>query len=295
MGESELGITGRTRVVALIGDPVEHSRSPVMQNAAFRALGLDWVYIALPVRAEKVGEAVRGLRALGFKGANVTMPHKTTVIPYLDEVAPTALQIGAVNTIVRRGDKLIGENTDGRGFVRALREEIHLDVRGRRVFLFGAGGVARALAFELGAAGVYSLAIANRTTSRAESLAVNVAQATGCKTLVLPWEPKAWAPLLAEADVIVNGTSAGMHGEPDFAADLPWQELKADAAICDAVYEPLQTNLLRTAARYGLRTLDGLALLLYQGVLAFELWTGKPAPIEVMARALRPGGKMLRP
>lgn len=295
MGENVLCITGKTRVVALIGDPVEHSRSPIMQNAAFSALGLDWVYIALPVKAEKVGEAVGGLRALGFCGANVTMPHKAAVIPYLDEVAPTALQIGAVNTIVRRGDKLIGENTDGRGFVRALREEIHLDVRGRRVFLFGAGGVARALAFELGAAGVASLVITNRTISRAEALAVNVAQATGCKTLVPPWEPKAWVPLLAEADVIVNGTSAGMHGEPDFAADLPWQELKADAAICDAVYEPLQTNLLRTAARYGLRTLDGLVLLLYQGVLAFELWTGKPAPIEVMARALRPGGEMLRP
>lgn len=293
MGESDLGITGKTRVVALIGDPVEHSRSPIMQNAAFSALGLDWVYIALPVKAEKVGEAVGGLRALGFQGANVTMPHKAAVMPYLDEVAPAALRIGAVNTIVRRGDKLIGENTDGRGFLRALREEVHLDVRGRRVFVLGAGGVARALAFELAAAGVASLVITNRTTSRAEALAASVTQATGCETLVLPWEPKTWAPLLAEADVVVNCTRAGMLREPDFAADLPWRELKADAVVCDAVYEPLETNLLRTASRYGLRTLDGLALLLYQGVLAFELWTGKLAPIDVMARALRSARKNL--
>ena len=290
MEERQADISGKTKVVALIGDPVEHSRSPLMQNAAFRALGLDWVYIALPVKAANVGAAVAGLRALGFQGANVTMPHKAAVIPYLDEVAPGARRIGAVNTIVRQGDRLIGENTDGRGFIRALRQEGQLEVRGRRVFLFGAGGVAHALALELGAAGAASLAVANRTVERAEELAAHVTRATGCETLAVPWEPRAWAPLLSEADVIINGTRAGMLGEPDFAADLPWRELKRAVVVCDAVYEPLATNLLRTAARHGLRTLDGLVLLLYQGVLAFELWTGKPAPVAVMARALQADG-----
>lgn len=286
MNSEQLRITGKTQVVGLIGDPVEHSRSPAMHNAAFAALGLDWVYVSLPVRSEDVAAAVGGVRALGLRGVNVTMPHKATVIPHLDEIARGARLIGAVNTIVRQGDQLLGENTDGKGFVRALREKAGLEPKGRRVLLFGAGGAARALAVELAMAGAGSVAIVNRTTRRAEELAARVTQATGCETLAVPWDPRAWQEVLAGADIVVNATRAGMQGEPDFVSEIPWECLKDEAVVCDAVYEPVETAFLRAAAARGLKTLDGLLLLLFQGVLAFELWTGRPAPVEVMARAI---------
>jgi shikimate dehydrogenase len=279
-------ITGATQVVALIGDPVEHSRSPVMHNVAFQAAGLNLVYIALPVAAADVEAAVVGLRALNLKGANVTMPHKTAVIPYLDEVSTCASLIGAVNTIVRRGGRLVGDNTDGRGFVRAVEEKAGVKLRGRRVFLFGAGGAARAVALELARIGVSLLTLTNRNIDRAEELAARVNEITGCETTVVPWNTSAWTTFLEGADVIVNCTRAGMLGEPDFVAAVPWSALKRHALVCDAVYEPLHTNLLKTAAENGHPTLDGLSFLLYQGVLAFELWTGVPAPVEAMARVL---------
>lgn len=279
-----LQVKASTGLVALMGCPVEHSLSPLMQNAAFAAAGLDLVYLAFAVTPSGLPAALAGLKALGFRGANVTVPHKEAVIKYLDAVEPTAARIGAVNTIVNEGGRLTGYNTDASGFLRSL-QEAGFDPAGKKAVILGAGGAARAVAFALAGAGCTGLTIANRTLERAGHLAAALA---GLSVLVkaCALEEEELRPRVEEADLVVNATSAGM-APMEGAVPLPAAWLHAGQWVYDLVYNPLETRFLRDARQRGCRAISGLGMLLYQGAAAFTLWTGKPAPVEVMGEALR--------
>ncbi len=271
--------------VGLLGWPVAHSRSPAMHNAAFEALGLNWRYLLLPVAPEDVGDAVRGLRALRFAGANVTVPHKQAVMSFLDEVTLEAQAIGAVNTIVNRKGRLVGYNTDALGFLRALREA-GFEPRGCRAVVLGAGGAARAIVYALLGARA-TVTVANRTVEKAHRLADELGRLFGARVSVMSLHAsRALARALAEADLLVNATSVGMAPHADacpLPADVP---IPPSLTVYDAVYNPRETMLLQLARRAGARAVDGLGMLLHQGAVAFELWTGVKAPVEVMRGAL---------
>jgi shikimate dehydrogenase len=265
-----------SKQVFLIGDPVAHSISPAMHNAAFEACGLTWRYALLETPCDQLARVMQRLRADDCAGANVTIPHKQAVIAYLDDVTPTARRIGAVNTIIKHNGKLIGENTDAYGVLQVLRDA-HIALRGARVVVLGAGGAARAAVFALADAGVASIGIINRTASRAHALADALYQHAPHLELSVNQEDA-----LTRAHLIINATSLGMTprvNESPLAANVP---LARDAVVFDMVYRPPETRLLREAARAGAQTLGGLGMLVHQGALAFTLWTGHPAPVRAM-------------
>jgi shikimate dehydrogenase len=265
-------IAGTTRVAAVLGWPVEHSRSPALHNAAFAALGLDAAFVAFGVAPERLADAVRGLVALGALGASVTVPHKEAVARLCDRLEPPADRIGAVNCLVFEDGAVVGHNTDAGGFVDALAER-HVAVRGRRAVLLGAGGAARAVAAGLTDAGAVVEVIARRPD------AVDFAPAH-------PWEPEVLAGHFADADLLVDCTSMALHESSDAAlAALPVQALRAGAVVSSLVYHR-RGALLDAAAQRSLRTVDGRGMLVHQGARAFALWTGRPAPVAVMAAAL---------
>ena len=281
-------ISGKTNMVGVIGWPVSHSVSPAMHNAAFADLGLDWCYIPLPVStepAERVGEAVRGLRALGLRGANVTVPHKQAVMPHLDWLTPAAQAIGAVNTIrVEADGKLSGDNTDARGFVADLREH-GVDPAGQRALVLGAGGSARAIVFGLAEAGCISITILNRTVEKAHDLATDIRAVFPFCRLSGHAMPDDIGVLAQEAQIIVNCTSLGMTPN---VAGLPWDEkvaFRPGQVVYDLVYNPPQTRLLQKAAADGAQAIGGLGMLIWQGAIAFERWTGQLPPVATMRAA----------
>lgn len=276
-------VSGATSVVGIIGRPVAHSLSPLMHNRAFAHLGMDWVYVPFEVREGELAAAAAGLRALSVKGVNVTVPHKTSVLPYLDELTPEAAAVGAVNTVINRGGRLVGDNTDGIGFVRSLREEAGFDPRGRRAVVLGAGGAARAVAMALAWAGCERIVVVNRTESKARALADAVAR-QGAEASGLPLAREALAEVVAEADLLVQATTLGMAGNPGLPVDADW--LRPPLLVADVVYTPLETPLLRAAKARGCAVLPGWGMLLYQGAEAFERWTGVPAPTTVMREVL---------
>ncbi len=283
---AELLVTGSTRLVGVLGDPVAHSRSPAMHNAAFHALGIDWCYVPLHVASAQVEAALRGLVALGFVGANVTIPHKEAAARLADELTPAAQAIGAVNTLtVLQGGRLRGDNTDAGGTLAALREA-GVEVAGRRAVLLGAGGSARAVAYALAASGAH-VVLANRTPERAAALAASLQpHVAGRLEATILSDAGALQAALARADLVVNATSVGMHPE-DARSPLPeGVQLHPGLAVLDLVYAPRETRLLRQAAHAGCRTIEGLRVLVHQGALAFEMWTGRPAPLDVMSRAV---------
>ena len=269
--------------LGIIGHPIGHSISPLFQQAALDAIGFDGAYEAWDVAPDGVGEFVSGLRAPGTLGINVTVPHKEAVIPFLDEVDDWASTAGAVNTIVNRDGRLTGHNTDGIGFLRALREGAGFDPRGRDVLVLGAGGSARGVVYALARAGIAQLFIANRTLERAERLAtIAIDSGVASQALALSDAPGA----AGEVALIVNCTSMGMvqgpdeTGSPLSAADIP-----STVLVNDLVYNPLETPLLLEAARAGAATLGGIQMLVYQGAASFEMWTGHDAPVAVMLEA----------
>jgi shikimate dehydrogenase len=277
-------ISGRTKLYALIGDPVEQSLSPAMLNAAFRELELDCVYLALRVPQRKLADAVAGVRALGISGLNVTHPHKVEILSLLDELDEFASMVGAVNTVKNEGGRLIGFNTDGPGAVLALRRELG-GLEGRSVVLLGAGGAARAIAFSLAKEGA-RLTIANRTAWRARQLAAELRRRLGVDVEHLSIGREELARAIERAEVLINATTVGMR--PDLRGTLVTADMMHSGLLVnDIVYDPLETRLLREARKAGARTLNGLGMLLYQGALAFEIWTGKRAPIEVMEAAAK--------
>lgn len=279
-------INGKTRVCGLFGYPVEHSFSPAMHNAAYEKLGLNWVYVPYGVQPDRLQQAVEGIRSLELAGVNVTVPHKQNMLPLLDEIDPAARITGAVNTVVNVRGKLHGYNTDGPGFIRSLETGANFSPRGKSVLLVGAGGAARAVAIALALAGVDSLYITNRTPERAEGLARDVSEACQIKTHVLPGGNELPEERVAAVDLVVQTTSIGMSPRVDQAPEFPYAALNPGQLVCDLVYNPEKTQFLQRAAAQGARTLNGLGMLLYQGVLAFELWTGRPAPVDIMRETL---------
>jgi shikimate dehydrogenase len=266
---------GVTRTVGIIGWPVAHSLSPAIHNAAFSALGLDWVYVPLPVEPSLIGEALQGIRALGFAGANVTMPHKGAAAAGLDSLSEDAERLGAVNTIVVDGSSLLGHNTDAPGFDRFLRRDVGFEPEGRTALVFGAGGAARACALALARAGVSSMTVAAREPARVDDVRAAV-EGLGASVGAVEFPDAAGV----RADLVVNATPVGREGE-----SLPLPPIHAGMVVVDLLYHPAITPLTTAGRAAGAATFGGIGLLLHQAALSFELWTGRQPPLDVMSAA----------
>jgi shikimate dehydrogenase len=278
-----------TAVYGVLGWPVAHSRSPAMHNAAFTALGLDALYVPYAVPPDRLARAVEAVRALGIAGLNVTLPHKAAIMPLLSSIEPAALAIGAVNTVLRDRERLIGANTDAEGLARSLREA-GVALQAIEALVLGAGGAARAAVVGLAGAGAARIVVAARRLDQAQALVTSLAPHCGSCSLAPSALGAALAAPMARSSLLVQATSATLGSGNDaaraFVAELPLHALPSAAAVCDLVYKPRQTLLLERARALGLATVDGLGMLLYQGALAFERWTGRPAPLGVMRQAL---------
>jgi shikimate dehydrogenase len=275
-------VFGHSQLFGIMGYPVEHSISPIMHNAAYETMGLQAVYVPFRVKPEDLGKATMALRALNISGVNVTLPHKGAIIEFLDELDPSAKIVGAVNTVVRVNNKLVGHNTDGPGFLLSLRKDGHFDPAGKKVVLLGAGGAACAVAHALAGAGVRRLVIANRDKTRAEVLAKRVIKNFERETLPVGLsESRALHWLIRESDLLVNATSVGL--QPNDRLNLNPNSLHPKLFIYDLVYR--ETALVKMAKRRGLKTLDGLGMLVSQGARSFEIFTGKRAPFRIMKTA----------
>ncbi|RXT14787.1 shikimate dehydrogenase [Ammoniphilus sp. CFH 90114] len=271
-------MNNQTVMTGLFGNPVSQSMSPDMHNAAFKYLELNYAYAAFAISKENLPEAVRGIRALGFRGINVTIPHKVEVMKYLDEIDDEAREIGAVNTIVNQDGRLIGYNTDGQGFVLSLLEETGVQLKGKRVLMIGAGGAARAVAVSLARHGVQQIVVANRSQEKAEELAAHLKKHTDASAIQLN---DLNAQQFAETDLLINTTSIGMYPEVD-VLPIPGEYLHKGLLVSDLIYNPLETKLLKEAKMIGAKTHNGMGMFIQQGALAFALWTQCDAPIDVM-------------
>ena len=271
--------------LGIIGYPIGHSISPVFQQAALDNLNIRADYRAYEVDPAEVGAFVDSLRSDAFSGINVTVPHKEAVMPFLDEIDEWAAEAGAVNTIVNRSGRLAGYNTDGYGFLRALRESGEFEPAGKTALILGAGGSARGIVQALLRADIGALVIANRTLTRAQTLA-DLAETRGVPAQAMPLPSPEAAATTGAADLIVNCTSLGMrHGPDEEASPLRDEEIPATALVYDLVYNPMLTPLLRAAERAGAKTLGGISMLVYQGAASFEIWLEQPAPVGVMMDA----------
>ena len=272
--------------LGIFGWPVAHSKSPQMHQSAAAALGIELRYERFGVAPEGLAEAIRARHAAGIDGYNLTVPHKEAVMPLLDEVAPAARAIGAVNTVVRTDDRYLGHNTDAPGLVRSL-EQAGVSVRGARVVVLGAGGASRAAVVGLANAGAAEISVLSRRPEQGEALRRSLAGELACGLEAAPLSDA--ENRFAGATLLVQATSATLESNPGaqaFAESLPIEALPDEAAVLDMVYEPLQTALLARAQERGLRTVDGLGMLLHQGAIAFEMWTGFEPPLDVMRAAL---------
>lgn len=275
-------ISGKTRVCGVIGDPIEHTMSPVMHNAAFKELGLDYLYVSFRVRKEELGEVMESVRALNMRGLNVTLPHKVAIIPFLDKLDPLAKKIGAVNTIVNDDGVLTGYNTDATGFLQALLDN-GVKPEGKRVVILGAGGASRAISYIL-AERVTHLVILNRRLELdwAKALAQRISRVSK-EVKALELNEKNLKTVLAGADILINATSVGMSPDAN-KTPVPARLLKASLIVFDIVYNPIQTRLRKEAEAAGAQTIGGLDMLVWQGAIAFEKWTGQKAPLDLMKR-----------
>jgi shikimate dehydrogenase len=274
----------KLELVGVLGFPVAENPTCVMQEAAFAALGLPWRYLTIEVKPESLPDAIRGVRALGMMGVNLTIPHKVAVLPLLDEISRDAAIIGAVNTVRRAGDKLIGENTDGKGFLRGVREEAGIDPAGKNILVLGAGGAARAITVELALAGAGGITVWNRSVERGETLCRNLKQKTSANARFVPW--RGTCPVGPDVDILVNATSIGLFPETEAMPDVDFKNARRDLLVCDVVPNPPETRLIKTARAHGFKTLTGLPMLVYQGAIGFEMWTGRKAPEHAMRAAL---------
>ncbi|HVU87364.1 MAG TPA: shikimate dehydrogenase [Pirellulales bacterium] len=267
-------------VCALLGQAVAGNPTQYMMEKLFIHHGLDWRYLTLEVTPENLGDAIRGIRALGFRGANITKPHKVPVLEYLDRLTDAAALIGAVNCIVRDGEQLVGENTDGKGFLQSLRGVV--DPAGKRIMLLGAGGAARAIAVELALAGAATISVVNRSIERGQSLVDRLNEKTHTPAALIPWEGD--FRVTSDTDVLVNATSIGLNDE---SARVP---VNLDAAprhlvVADVIASPPVTRLVRKSQQAGFKTLDGVGMIVNQGAIGFKLWTGIDADVQVMRDA----------
>jgi shikimate dehydrogenase len=274
----------RAELLACFGQPVDENPTGVMQEAGFRELGLNWRYLTIEVPPAKLREAMSGVRAFGMRGLNLTIPHKVAVMQYLDEIAPDAAVIGAVNTVRREGDRLIGENTDGKGFLHGVRNDAGVDPRGQRAVVLGAGGAARAIVTELALAGAADVLVVNRSVERGSAMVADLAAKTGLPIRFEPW--LGTYAVTAMTDLLVNATSIGLYPDVNAMPPVDLSGARPGMLVSDVVFNPPETPLLAAARRLGLPTLDGLSMLVYQGAIGFQLWTGREAPAAAMKQAL---------
>lgn len=272
----------KQELVAVFGKPVAENPTQAMIEAAFRHHGLAWRYLTVEVDPADLEDAVRGARVMGFAGFNCTIPHKVAVIPYLDGLGESAEVMGAVNCVVRRGDRFIGENTDGKGFVRSLREIV--DPAGKRVLILGAGGAARAIAVETALAGATHVTIVNRSETRGRALCGLLEDKLGLSTEFAPWSTGIRVP--EETEVVINATSIGLYPDVDARLPIDFGSLESSMVVADVIPNPPRTHLVKTAAAKGCRVIDGLGMLVNQGVIGLKYWTGVDADPVVMRNAL---------
>jgi shikimate dehydrogenase len=266
-----------TVLFGVIGDPIRHSKSPIMLNRAFREQGINGAYAAFHVAPDKLEQAIAGVRGLGFRGLNVTIPHKVEVMAYLDEISEGAQAAGAVNTIVNDNGRLIGYNTDGIGYVRSLKEEAEPNLSGKTIVVLGAGGAARGIVWALAQENPAAIQIVNRTEAKAVELAATFS--SDDRIASIPWSGLREA--CSSADVVINTTSVGMSPNiGELPLDPSW--LKPGSVASDLIYNPLKTAFLQQAEQLGCRVHGGLGMFVYQGAYAFEYWTGQPAPVDAM-------------
>ncbi|HEY3425983.1 MAG TPA: shikimate dehydrogenase [Negativicutes bacterium] len=275
--------TGKTKAIGIIGWPVGHSLSPLIHNAAFAGLGLDYTYIPLPVQPGQLGQGIAGLKALGFSGANVTVPYKVAVMDYLDEIHASAQLVGAVNTIVVQEGRCIGYNTDAEGFILSLKAS-QVDISGKNAVLLGAGGAARAVVCGLMEHGIRKVTIGARNAGKAGTFAGTfepTVEVVGCG-----WQENIFQSALGDCDILIQCTSLGMfprlHEEPP----LDWQKVNCSATVCDLIYNPRMTQFLLTAAGRGHKVVGGEGMLVEQGAYAFFIWTGQQAPRDIMYKII---------
>ena len=274
----------KAELVGVFGHPVAENPTVVMQEAAFWKLNLNWRYLTIEVRPEDLGDAMHGLRAFNMRGINLTIPHKVSVLQYLDEISDAAKLVGAVNTVINKDNRLIGKNTDGKGFLRSLVDDAGVDPTGKRVVLLGAGGAARAIAVELALAGASEITVLNRSAQRGEDLVALLNSKTTAKVDFVLWDHEYFVP--AECDVLVNATSIGLYPDIHSKPSLDYSSLLDSMVVCDVIPNPPDTLFLKEAQGRGARIVGGLGMLVYQGAIGFKLWTGLDAPVAVMRTAL---------
>lgn len=281
-----LFIKGSTKVYGILGWPVEHSFSPVLHNSAFQQTGLDCVYVPFPVKPADLARTMDGIRSMGISGVSVTIPHKSKVIDYLDEITPEAKLIGAVNTIVSKDGRLKGYNTDAPGFLSSLESEAAVSPADKKVLILGAGGAARAVAVQMALAGASEILITSKTFEKVESIVNLINHSVRQCARSFIWSETEFRKILPETDILINTTPVGMHPRVDEMPKFPLRYLPASALVCDLIYNPRETLLLKKSREQGCAAMNGMGMLLYQGAIAFELWTGVKPPIEVMKTAL---------
>ena len=275
----------RAELVGVLGDPVDGNPTGVMEEAGFESAGLNWRYITVKVLPGDLDAAMAGVRAFNMRGVNLTMPHKINVLRHMDALSDAARIIGAVNTVVRRPDgTLFGENTDGKGFVQSLRDA-DIPLAGKRVCLLGAGGAARSIGVECAMAGAAKITVINRDAGRGQALAQTIAKNTEAAAEYIPWNGTAHIP--EDTDILINATCVGLHPHGDECPDVDFDGVRPGMYACDVVFNPVDTPFLQRAAARGARTLDGLNMLVNQGCINYTLWTGQPAPRDVMYAKLR--------
>jgi shikimate dehydrogenase len=274
----------KAELVGVFGYPVAENPTGVMQEAAFRAQGLNWRYLTIEVRPDDLEAAMTGLHAFSMRGVNLTIPHKVAVIQHLDQLSPEAELMGAVNTVVCEGDRLIGYNTDGKGFLRSVLDDAGVEPKGKRIVFLGAGGAARAMGVEMALAGADHITIVNRTPSRGQALVKLLQERTPADAAFVHWQGE--YTVLPEADILVNATPVGLFPNVEEMPSFDMASIHPDLLVCDVIPNPPRTAFLRAAEARGARTLDGLGMLVYQGAIAFQMWTGVEAPVDVMRGAL---------
>lgn len=274
----------RAELVGVFGDPVDGNPTGVVEEAGFAATRLNYRYITCLVKRGDIANAILGMRAMNMRGVNLTMPHKVDVLPYLDEITPAARIIGAVNTVVNRGGHLLGENTDGKGFVKSLTDE-GIDLHGKTVCLLGAGGAARAIGVECALNGANKIIIVNRNAERGTALRDAIAENTDAQAEYIPWDGS--VPVPEQTDILVNATCVGLFPDVNACPDIDYDTIEKGMIVCDVVFNPAMPVFLQKARQRGVRTISGLGMLVNQAALNFEIWTDVKAPREVMLEALR--------
>lgn len=272
----------RIPTTGAFGNPIDENPSGVMMEAGYRSVGLNWRYQLFQVKAEYLGEALAGIKAMGFSGLNLTIPHKIAAIPYMSGLSESAELIGAINTIVVKDGRLYGENTDGKGFVRGIRED-GISLEGKTIVILGAGGAARAISVECALAKAAAITIVNRTEAKGEELAALVQEKTSCQAAFVKWTPGIAIP---QCDILINATNIGLYPDTN-APDIDYESIREGMIVQDIIPNPAITPFLKKAEARGAVIRDGQSMLVHQGALAVELWTGKKPDLEAMKEALK--------